>query len=59
MVTSLDDAVGAVRDALVARGMDNNTLVVFTSDNGGWNSYAGNNYPLRGGKFTLFEGGTR
>lgn len=27
--------------------------------NGGWITYAGNNYPLRGGKATVFEGGTR
>ncbi|XP_048753866.1 arylsulfatase B-like [Ostrea edulis] len=59
MVTAMDEAIGNITKALEAKGIFDNTLVIFTSDNGGWVSYAGNNYPLRGGKTTLFEGGTR
>ncbi|GFS12535.1 arylsulfatase B [Elysia marginata] len=59
MVTALDDAVGDVVANLKRKGIYNNTLIVFTADNGGWVNYGGNNYPLRGGKFTVFEGGTR
>ncbi|GFN76971.1 arylsulfatase b [Plakobranchus ocellatus] len=59
MVTALDDAVGDLIVSLKRKGIYNNTLLVFTADNGGWVTYGGNNYPLRGGKFTVFEGGTR
>lgn len=57
----LDDAVGAVVATLRARGLWDNTLLVFHSDNGGELIYlcGGNNYPLRGGKFSNFEGGIR
>ncbi|XP_059143573.1 arylsulfatase B-like [Physella acuta] len=59
MVTALDAAVGQVVKALKDRGLYDDTLIVFTADNGGWVPYGGNNLPLRGGKFTVFEGGTR
>ncbi|CAG5119578.1 unnamed protein product [Candidula unifasciata] len=59
MVTALDDAVGEVVSALQQKGLYDNTLIVFTADNGGWVTFGGNNYPLRGGKVTVFEGGTR
>ncbi|RUS83225.1 hypothetical protein EGW08_009036 [Elysia chlorotica] len=59
MVTALDEAVGKIVDALQDKGMTGNMFLVFTSDNGGSSYMGGNNLPLRGGKNTLWEGGTR
>lgn len=65
MIESLDQNVGKVMQALQKHQLENNTLVVFVSDNGGLNVEKGNqvfgsyNYPLRGGKATLYEGGLR
>lgn len=59
MIRSLDRGVGRVLDALEAQGLAENTLVVFTSDNGGA-GYIGLpdvNDPYRGWKMTFFEGG--
>ncbi|MDP6761984.1 MAG: sulfatase [Planctomycetota bacterium] len=58
MVEALDRAVGRVLAELDASGLAERTLVVFTSDNGGWME-ASDNRPLRGGKGYLFEGGIR
>jgi arylsulfatase A-like enzyme len=59
MIRALDRGVGQVMEALKAQGIDANTIVIFTSDNGGaW--YAGLpdiNKPYRGWKGTFFEGG--
>lgn len=61
MIRALDRGVGEVMAALRKNGLDENTLVIFTSDNGGaW--YAGLpdiNQPYRGWKATFFEGGVR
>lgn len=59
MVSCLDVQVGRVRDSLAAAGMLENTIVVFQSDNGGNLAFGGRNDPLRGGKHTPYEGGTR
>mgnify|MGYP002622719172 FL=1 len=62
MVESMDDAVGIVLDMLEAQGLAENTIVVFTSDNGGVSSGDGkatSNLPLRGGKGRQWEGGIR
>ncbi|MBI3677504.1 MAG: sulfatase-like hydrolase/transferase [Proteobacteria bacterium] len=59
MVRALDRGVGKVLAALKAQGLDDNTLVIFTSDNGGAN-YIGLpniNKPYRGWKASFFEGG--
>lgn len=65
MVESMDDAVGTLLDTLERLQLADNTIIIFTSDNGG-NMYdevdgttPTSNAPLRGGKATLFEGGTR
>jgi arylsulfatase A-like enzyme len=59
MIRALDRNVGLVLDTLKAQGLEDNTLVIFTSDNGGAN-YIGLpdiNKPFRGWKATFFEGG--
>lgn len=61
MIRSLDRNVGRVLTALKEKGLDENTLVVFTSDNGGAH-YIGLddlNKPYRGWKATFYEGGIR
>jgi len=62
MMETLDDAVGIVLSKLKELGLDENTIVVFTSDNGGvsaGDSYSTCNLPFRGGKGRQWEGGTR
>ena len=58
----MDDAVGIVLDKLKDLGLDKNTVVIFTSDNGGvasGDAYSTTNLPLRGGKGYQWEGGIR
>mgnify|MGYP003334281089 CR=1 FL=1 len=66
MVKSLDDSVGRVLDHLKQRGLEEKTVVIFTSDNGGYigtekgqTMAVTSNAPLRSGKGALYEGGTR
>lgn len=59
MVTAMDDAIGAVMAAFRKHKFMGNLLVVFTTDNGGAAHIVGNNFPLRGSKTTVWEGGTR
>ena len=61
MIKSLDDSVGELMNALVELGVDENTIVVFTSDNGHY-KVKGNNLfalPYRGNKGSVWEGGIR
>ena len=61
-IEEIDYHVGRLLDALQEQGVDDNTLVVFTSDNGPWLKYndeGGTAYPLRDGKSTSWEGGMR
>ncbi|WP_397380327.1 sulfatase [Prosthecobacter sp.] len=65
MVESMDDAIGTLLDTLDRLKIADNTIIIFTADNGG-NMYdkvddttPTSNAPLRGGKACLFEGGTR
>lgn len=62
LVESMDDAVGHVLNTLKELGLDKNTIVIFTSDNGGvasGDNYSTSNLPLRGGKGYQWEGGIR
>nr|WP_255647376.1 sulfatase [Fulvivirga sedimenti] len=62
VIMEIDWSVGEILDALERNGLANNTLVIFTSDNGPWLSYgdhAGSAGPFREGKGTAFEGGHR
>ncbi len=58
-IEHLDHNVGKVLEYLHTTGMDKNTLVVFTSDNGGALRYEQSNGKLRGGKQDMYEGGIR
>ena len=68
MIKSLDESVGRVLDRVKERGLEQNTIVIFTSDNGGYvgkdringkSETVTNNTPLRSGKGSLYEGGIR
>ncbi|MBL8889148.1 MAG: sulfatase [Planctomycetaceae bacterium] len=69
MIASVDESVGRVLDVLDELDLAENTVVIFTSDNGGVGGYAReglgpngdvtDNAPLRSGKGSLYEGGTR
>ena len=62
VIEELDGSVGRIMAALQEHGLDDRTLVIYTSDNGPFLSYgdhAGSAGPLREGKLTTFEGGVR
>ncbi|CAG0923783.1 unnamed protein product, partial [Notodromas monacha] len=63
MVAKLDESVGRVVEALAQKNMLNNTILIFSTDNGGaaagFNYNAGSNWPLRGVKNTRWEGGVK
>lgn len=62
VIAELDWSVGEVLAALKRNGIDDRTLVIFTSDNGPWLAYgnhAGSSGPLREGKQTVWDGGVR
>lgn len=60
MTAAIDEAFGQIMAALHDKGLDQNTLVIFSSDNGGtsWDNVS-NNGSLRGGKSDIYEGGIR
>jgi len=62
VIEEIDWSVGQILEAIKHNGIDKNTLVIFASDNGPWLCYgnhAGSAFPLREGKATTWEGGTR
>lgn len=60
-ITELDDAIGKVMDSVRDSGLYDNTVIVFSSDNGAPNEHnvRGRNYPYRGFKTEIWEGGTK
>ena len=59
MVTAMDDLIGSLIDDLKAKGMYEDSVIIFSSDNGGNTNLGATNNPLRGQKIFLFEGGVR
>ena len=60
MISAVDEAIGQIAAALDEKGMRTNTLIIFSSDNGGPGpGRVTMNTPLRAGKGTLYEGGVR
>ena len=59
MVDSMDQAIGQILKTLDDNKIANNTIVLFFSDNGGFERYGADNGPYRGGKLEVFEGGVR
>ena len=66
MVNELDESIGKIVSEIKKNGLAENTLIIFTSDNGGYVNYQGrhanqisDNGPLRGQKSDVYEGGTR
>jgi len=59
LIEHVDDGIGKVVAALKASGVSDNTLIIFTSDNGGQLAAGANNGPLRAGKQDMYEGGIR
>jgi arylsulfatase A len=63
LLESVDDSVGRIRSRLTELGLSTNTVVIFTSDNGGLvlggDTKSTSNFPLRSGKGDAYEGGVR
>ena len=60
MLSAVDDGVGRILNNLQKLGVEKNTLIFFLSDNGGATSQTGSsNFPFKGGKDELYEGGIR
>ncbi|XP_072050724.1 arylsulfatase J-like isoform X2 [Amphiura filiformis] len=59
MINCLDEGVRNVTNTLKEAGLYDNTVIVFSTDNGGSVKDSGNNWPFRGSKNTLYEGGVR
>ncbi len=59
LIEHMDDGIGSVITALKNSGQSSNTLIIFTSDNGGQLSVGANNGSLRAGKQDMYEGGIR
>ena len=58
-VEHLDDGIGRVMQAMKESGLDKNTLIIFSSDNGGHLASGASNGELRGGKQDMYEGGIK
>lgn len=59
MMQALDEGIENITKTLSSKGYLNNTVIIFSTDNGGQTTKGSSNWPLRGNKGTLFEGGVR
>ena len=63
MVAAIDESILNITIALTEHDLINDTVIIFTTDNGGAAGHMelniASNYPLKGGKFTVWEGGIR
>ena len=59
MILAVDDGVGRIWDALEEKGIEENTILIFLSDNGGASYSYSYNYPRRARKGQMFDGGTK
>ena len=59
LIEHMDDGIGKVLKTLEETGQKDNTIIVFTSDNGGQKSVGANNGPTRDGKQSVYEGGLK
>ena len=59
MLRAADEGISNITMLLEEKNLLNNTIIIFTTDNGGQTAYGGCNWPLRGNKNTVFEGGVR
>ena len=59
LIEHMDDGIGKILNTLNETGLSDNTVIVFTSDNGGQINMGANNGPLRDGKQSMYEGGLK
>ena len=59
MLQAADEGIAFITLLLQGKKLLNNTIIIFTTDNGGQTKFGSNNWPLRGNKATVFEGGVR
>ena len=59
MVDNMDQAIGKILASVKSEGLEENTIILFLSDNGGYQPFGADNQPLRGGKLSSYEGGIR
>ncbi len=59
MMQALDEGVGQITSLLDSKGLLDDTVIILSTDNGGQTAYGSSNWPLRGNKATVFEGGIR
>ena len=59
LLVAADEGIANISKVLREKNLLENTIIIFTTDNGGQTKKGSSNWPLRGGKSTVFEGGVR